>query len=80
MCPDYKPEIEFTIAEINKIYYTLSEYDRFIIDDLVRQLQDSVMGGQETRATVYFGRFSALELLMKLGIWMIEKGYENDSH
>ncbi len=70
---------DFTAEEIKQIYNKLPDYDKFVIDDLAKQLQGGVPTKQHTRATVYFGYISALELLMKLGIWMVKNDFGTES-
>lgn len=76
MRPDYQTVNRFTAIEVKQIYDSLPLHDRLQIDYLADRLCEVLPADKDTRAVIYFGKSSALELLMKLGAWMVQSGFE----
>jgi hypothetical protein len=57
---------------MKKAYERLERADRAMIDELTQDLEDGLDERHTGRTPLMFGRKSTLELLAKLGVWMID--------
>lgn len=73
---EYQTVNRYTAMEVKRIYDSLELHDRLELDYLADRLCEVLPADKDTRAVIYFGKSSALELLMKLGAWMVEVGFE----